>query len=74
MPASTSGKSMRLVKPGELDRVPPGYWAAIVDGRVVAWAGSLHKLLSVMENKGYKRNEYAVIKVPPDEPPVAKAG
>ncbi len=74
MPASTSGRSVELVKPGELDRVPPGYWAAIVDGRVVAWADSLQKLISVMENKGYKRSEYAVIKVPPDELLVAKAG
>ncbi len=74
MSASTSGRSVKLVKPGELDRVPPGYWAAIVDGRVIAWADSLQKLLSIMESKGYKRNEYAVIKVPPDELLVAKAG
>ncbi len=74
MPASTSGRSVKLVKPGELDRVPPGYWAAIVDGKVIAWAASLNKLLTIMENKGYKRNEYAVIKVPPDELLVAKAG
>ena len=72
-PESTSGKSVKLVKPGELDRAPPGYWAAVVDGRVVAWADSLQKLLSVMESKGYERNEYAVIKVPPDELLVANA-
>lgn len=65
---------MKLIKPGELDRVPPGYWAAIVNGRVVAWAESLQKLLSIMESRRYKRNEYAVIKVPPDELLVAKAG
>ena len=74
LPISTSGRSVKLVKPGELDRIPPGYWAAIVDGKVVAWAASLQKLLSVMENKGYKRDEYAVIKVPPDELLVAEAG
>ncbi len=60
-------RGMQLVEPGELDRVPPGYWAAVVNGKVVAWANSLQDLLSMMEKKGYKRNEYAVIKVPPDE-------
>ncbi|MCE4614042.1 MAG: DUF5678 domain-containing protein [Desulfurococcales archaeon] len=65
---------MKLVKPGELDQVPPGYWAAIIDGGVVAWAESLQRLLSVMESKGYKRSEYAVVKVPPDELLVAKTG
>ncbi|MEB3779065.1 MAG: DUF5678 domain-containing protein [Desulfurococcales archaeon] len=73
MPASTS-RSVKLVKPGELDQIPPGCWAAIIDGKVIAWADSLQKLLSIMENKGYKRNEYAVIKVPPDELLVAKVG
>ncbi|MEB3772626.1 MAG: hypothetical protein GSR82_02975 [Desulfurococcales archaeon] len=52
MPAPASGRSVKIVKPGELDRVPPGYWAAIVDGKVVAWAISLQKLLSIMESKG----------------------
>jgi len=74
LPAPASGRSVKLVKPGELDRVSPGYWAAIVDGKVVAWASSLQKLLSIMKSKGYKRIEYAVIKVPPDELLVAKAG
>ncbi len=72
MSTSTTSKSVKLVKPGELDRVPPGYWAAIIDGKVVAWADDLQKLLSIMEDKGYKRSEYAVIKVPPDELLVAK--
>ena len=68
MPISTTKKmGIQLVEPGELDRVPSGYWAAVVDGRVVAWADSLRDLLTVMERRGYKRNEYAVIKVPPDE-------
>ncbi len=71
---STSSKSVKLIKPGELDRVPPGCWAAIIDGKVVAWAESLQKLLSIMESKGYKRSGYAVIKVPPDELLVAKSG
>ncbi len=74
MPTSTTSRSVKLVKPGELDRVPPGYWAAIIDGKVVAWADSLQKLLSIMESRGYKRSEYAVIKVPPDELLVAKVG
>jgi len=55
---------VELVKPGELDRVPPGKWAAIKDGKVVAWANSLEELRRVMEKKGYKRDEYYVIKVP----------
>ncbi len=71
--ASTS-RSIKLVKPGELDRVPPGYWAAIIDGKVVAWAKSLQELLMIMESKGYKKGEYAVVKVPPDELLVAVAG
>ena len=57
-------KVVELVKPGELDRVPPGKWAAIKDGKVVTWANSLEELRRVMEKKGYKRDEYYVIKVP----------
>ncbi len=57
-------KVVELVKHGELDRVPPGKWAAIKDGKVVAWANSLEELRRVMEKKGYKRDEYYVIKVP----------
>lgn len=67
MTASTAKKSTQLIKPGELDRVPPGYWAAIANGKVIAWTDNLRDLLSIMEEKGYKRDEYAVIKVPPDE-------
>lgn len=67
MPASTTKESIQLIKPGELDKVPPGYWAAVVNGKVVSWADNLRDLLSIMEEKGYKKNEYAVIKVPPDE-------
>ncbi len=67
MPVSIVRRSIQLVEPGELDKVPPGHWAAVVNGKVVAWADSLDDLLSIMEKKGYKRNEYAVIKVPPDE-------
>ena len=55
---------VELVKPGELDRVPPGKWAAIKDGKVVTWANSLEELRRVMEKKGYKRDEYYVVKVP----------
>ncbi len=29
-------KAVELVKPGELDRVPPGKWATIKDGKVIA--------------------------------------
>lgn len=57
-------KVVELVKHGELDRVPPGKWAAIKDGKVVAWANSLEEFRRVMEKKGYKRDEYYVIKVP----------
>ena len=57
-------KVVELVKPGELDRVPPGKWAAIKDGKVVTWANSLEELRKVMEKKGYRREEYYVIKVP----------
>ena len=57
-------KVVELVKPGELDKVPPGKWAAIKDVKVIAWANSLEELRRVMEEKGYKRDEYYVIKVP----------
>ncbi len=63
-PGVSEAKVVELVKPGELDRVPPGKWAAIKDGKVVAWAESLEKLRRIMEKKGYKREEYYVIKVP----------
>jgi len=65
--SASKKERVELIKPGELDRVPSGCWAAVVNGKVVAWADSLRDLLSLMEKKGYKRNEYAVIKVPPDE-------
>ncbi|RLG75261.1 MAG: hypothetical protein DRO12_05745 [Thermoprotei archaeon] len=51
---------VELVKPGELDKVPPGKWAAIKDGKAVAWPNSLEELRRVMERKGYKRGEYYV--------------
>ncbi len=57
-------KVEELVKPGELDKVPSGKWAAIKDGKVVAWANSLEELRRVMKEKGYKREDYYVIKVP----------
>jgi len=61
---STLKKAVQPIKPGELDKVPPGYWAAIVDGRVVAWARTLKELREIMTRKGYKKDEYGVIKVP----------
>lgn len=64
MTASTLGKAVQSIKPGELDKVPPGYWAAIVDGRVIAWARTLKELREIMARKGYKKDEYGVIKVP----------
>ena len=57
-------RALQPIKPGELDKVPPGYWAAVVDGRVVAWASTLKELREVMARMGYKRDEYGVIKVP----------
>ena len=57
-------RALQPIKPGELDRVPPGYWAAIVEGRVVAWASTLKELREIMTRMGYKKDEYGVIKVP----------
>jgi len=57
-------KAVQPIRPGELDKVPPGYWAAIVDGRVVAWARTLKELREIMAQKGFKKDEYGVIKVP----------
>ncbi len=54
--SAPTSRSIKLVKPGELDRVPPGYWSAIIDGKVVAWAKSLQELLMIVESKGYKKN------------------
>lgn len=57
-------RATQPIKPGELDKVPPGYWAAVVDGGVIAWARTLRELRGVMAEKGFKREEYGVIKVP----------
>ena len=57
-------RAIELVRPGELDKVPPGKWAAIKDGKVIAWANTLKELIEVMERMGYSRRDYAVIKVP----------
>ena len=57
-------KATQPIKPSELDKVPPGYWAAVVDGGVVAWAKTLKELRELMAEKGFKREEYRVIKVP----------
>ncbi len=56
--------ALQPIKPGELDKVPPGYWAAVVEGRVVAWASTLRELREVMERMGFKKDEYGIIKVP----------
>ncbi|MEB3806173.1 MAG: DUF5678 domain-containing protein [Desulfurococcales archaeon] len=57
-------KALQPIKPGELDKVPPGYWAAIVDGRVIAWASTLKELREIMARMGYRKDEYGVVKVP----------
>ena len=57
-------KAVQPIKPGELDKVPPGYWAAIADGRVIAWAKTPKELREIMTQKGFKRDKYGVIKVP----------
>ena len=60
----SKSKAIELVRAGELDKVPPGYWTAIVDGRVVAWAKSLAELREVMRKRGYGREDYVIFKVP----------
>lgn len=57
-------KVIEVVRPGELDKVPPGYWAAVVDGKVVDWAPTLDELVKRMDAKGYGRDQYSVLKVP----------
>ena len=57
-------KATELVKPGELNKVPPGKWAAVKDGIVIAWADTLEKLRKTMKKRKYKRDEYYVVKVP----------
>lgn len=59
-----SAKPIVAIRKGELDKVPPGYWAAVVDGRVVAYAKTLRELVKIMEEKGYRKGSYGVIKVP----------
>ncbi len=46
-----------------IDKVPEGYWAAIIDDQVVAWASSREELEKIMSGKGYGRNQYRVVKV-----------
>ena len=64
MSTPSTEEASQLIEPGELDKVPPGYWAAVVKGRVVAWARTLKELREIMSRKGYRRDEYGVIKVP----------
>lgn len=64
MTGSVSRQAIQPIRPGELDKVPPGYWAAVVDGYVVAWARTLRELREIMAQKGFRKNEYGVIKVP----------
>ena len=52
--------------------MPPGKWAAVKDGRVLAWASSLEELRKIMEEKGYRRDEYYVVKVPSHDLLVAR--
>ncbi len=49
-----------LVDEKELDRVPPGKVVAIDirTRRVIAYADTLDELLRVMDEKGYKGDEY----------------
>jgi len=54
---------MQPIKLSELDKVPPGYWTTVVDGRVVAWTRTLKELREEM-TRGYKKVNYSVIKVP----------
>ncbi len=61
---ATLKKAVQPIKPGELDKVPLGYWAAVVDGRVVAWARTLKELREIMAQRGCMKDEYGVIKVP----------
>ena len=56
--------AIEVIRRGELDKVPPSYWAAIVDGRVVAYARTLEELEKIMERKGYRKGSYGVVKVP----------
>jgi len=58
------GKPIEVIKKGELDKVPEGHWAAIVDGRVIAYARTLEELERIMGEKGYERGSYGIIKVP----------
>ena len=52
MSRSAQSKDYRACKAWQLDRVPPGKWAVIKDGKVIAWANSLEELRKVMEKKG----------------------
>lgn len=57
---------MNLLKLGE-NKVPSGRWAAVKDGIVIAWADTLERLRRVMERKGFRRDEYYVVKVSGDD-------
>ena len=56
----------RLIKPildGELDKVPPGHWAAIIEGKVVAHAPTLEELEETMTQRGYSNEDHGVVKL-----------
>jgi len=64
LPGEALRRALQPIKPGELDKVPPGYWAAVVDGCAIAWARTLKELREEMARRGYRKDEYSVIKVP----------
>ncbi|MCE4614234.1 MAG: DUF5678 domain-containing protein [Desulfurococcales archaeon] len=58
-----TGRVLKPLRPGELDKVPRGNWVALVDGRMVACARSLEELMDIMEKKGYSYDEYIAVKL-----------
>ncbi|MEB3756014.1 MAG: hypothetical protein GSR79_04060 [Desulfurococcales archaeon] len=58
-----TGRVLKPLRPGELDRVPRGNWVALVDGRTVACARSLEELMEIMEKKGYSCDDYIAVKL-----------
>lgn len=55
---------IEVIKRGELEMVPQGYWVAVVDSKVVAYARILEELERMMKEKGYEKGSYGIMKVP----------
>ncbi len=55
-------RALQPVKTDKLDRVPPGYWAAIVDGCIVVWVLTLKRATQDNGTKRLQERQVWIIK------------